>query len=88
MVLPLLGMAVVSAVLTGAITWGAARRYGRGRAFLVPVLALGAVMFLMWRTDTTGAHDPFVFAPFAVVAAGSSVGGALLGLLLARRRVG
>lgn len=82
----LVAMALMSAALTGLVTWGIARRYGRRRALLVPLVALGAILFLLWRTDITGDQDAMLFLAFAVTQAGSSVGGALLGLLLSGRR--
>jgi NADH:ubiquinone oxidoreductase subunit K len=88
-VLPYLaGLALVAAGLTGLFTWGVARRYGRRRALLVPLLALGAILFLMARSGTSGVGQGQLLAAFAVTLAGAAVAGGLVGLLFAPPRRG
>jgi hypothetical protein len=81
----LAGLALGSMLLTGVSAFAMSRRYGRWRAFLVPLMALGAILFVIGRTGVSGLADGQTLAAFAVTMAGSSVAGALLGLHLARR---
>ncbi len=79
-----LGMALLSAV----ITWAAARRYGRKRALVVPILALVAVGALVFRAHGTVADEAMRMTAFAMLFAGPAVAGGLLGLILSGRRKG
>jgi hypothetical protein len=85
MVPSLVGLALMAAALTGLFSWLAALRYGRWRAILVPLMALGGILFVIGRSGISGTGDGQTLAAFAVAMAGSSVAGALLGLHFARR---
>jgi hypothetical protein len=83
---PLLFIAFATALLSGVMTWAMSRRYGRRRALLVPVLALAAVVFVMWRMTQAGDHARWVIAAFSAAIAGPSVAGALVGLMLSAQK--
>lgn len=77
-----LGLGLGMALLSALITWAAARRYGRVRALVVPVLALVAVAVLVLRAHGLVASDAMRMTAFAMVFAGPAVAGGLLGLVL------
>ena len=81
----LAALALTSFALTGIFTWGVARRYGRGHALVVPVIALGAILFVIGRIGMSGSGDGQILTALAVTMAGSAVVGALAGLQLSRR---
>ena len=78
----LLALGSGTAALTALLTWAAARRYGRPRALVIPVLALVAVAGLVWRTHGTGGQAGMGITAATVVLAGPAVAGGLLGLAL------
>jgi hypothetical protein len=78
-------LAAGSLALTGIFSWAVARRYGRWPALLVPLLALGAILFVLGRPGVLQGGDGQSLAAFAVTMAGSSAAGALIGLFFARR---
>jgi hypothetical protein len=81
----LLGLGVGAAVMTALFTWLAARRYGRRLAVLVPVLAVLAVGFVLWRARALGPGEALGFASYAAALIGPAVAGGLLGLVLSGR---
>lgn len=83
---PLLAIGLLAALLSGAVTWAVASRYGRSRALVVPLLALASVAVLVWRAKGTEAHYAMGTIAVAVVLSGASVAGALVGITLARWR--
>ncbi len=88
LILYLLALGLGAAVLSALLTWAAARRYGRSRGLLIPVLAMLAVAVQLWRSTGTAGHDPLWAAIVALIFAGPAVAGGLLGLALAGRRKG
>jgi hypothetical protein len=86
MYVPLIAMSVGSALFAGLVTWAMARRYGRGRALVVPVLAILAAVFSAVRPGLLGEGDAATRAALALGFAGPAVAGALAGLALARRK--
>ena len=82
----LLALGLGTALLTGALTWAAAWRYGRRRAIVVPILALAAIGLQVWRGMGRGGHDAMNLAAVALALAVPAVIGALLALVLSGRR--
>lgn len=80
----LVAMGLGSALVAGLITWVVARRYGRWHGLLVPLLALLATAFMIWRASGMNTHDALGVVAAAVVFTGPSVAGSLLGLMIAR----
>ncbi len=81
---PLIGMAALSALVAALLAWGVARRYGRGRALVVPVLAVVVSAVTIWRATGLEPSDGMAKIALAMAFAGPAVAGALLGLALAR----
>lgn len=81
---PLIGMAAVSALIASLLTWGVARRYGRSRAAVIPLLAALVSAFTIWRATGMDPSNAMEKIAAAMAFAGPSVAGALLGLVLAR----
>ncbi|MCX7287359.1 MAG: hypothetical protein NTW20_07300 [Rhodobacterales bacterium] len=75
---------LVTVVLSAAMTWGVARRYGRSRALIVPLMAVLSVGVLMWRASGMEAHQAMGMIAVATVLAGASMAGALIGVMLSR----
>jgi 4-amino-4-deoxy-L-arabinose transferase-like glycosyltransferase len=84
MVLPLVAMAAVAALIAGVLAWAMARRYGRRRAMVVPVLILAAAVLSVLRVSGLDPADALARAAHALGFAGPAVAGALAGLALAR----
>jgi hypothetical protein len=80
----LLAVALMNALVVGLIAWAMARRYGSGRALLVPVVGLLAGAFMVWRSMVVDGQDPVAVLVSAFLIAGPWVVGAFLGLALAR----
>jgi hypothetical protein len=80
----LLAVAVANALVVGLIVWAMSRRYGSGRALLVPFVGLLAAVFMIWRSVAVDGHDPMGVIASAFLIAGPWVVGALLGLAVAR----
>jgi hypothetical protein len=78
----LLALGVGSGLLSAVLTWAVARRYGRARALVVPVLALAAVAVMLGRAGAAGGHEAMGAISAALVLAGPAVAGGLLGLVL------
>lgn len=76
----------MTATVSGLMTWAVARRYGARRAVVVPFLALAAVGLLVWRAARLSSLDAMWITAVAVGLVGPSVAGALLALMLVRRR--
>lgn len=83
---PLIAMAGIAALIAGVLAWAVARRYGRRRALIVPVLAVAASIVSVVRAGGMDGTDALARAAFAMGFAGPSVAGALVGLALARRK--
>lgn len=77
-----------SLILSAGITWAVARRYGRGKALLVPFLALLAVGVMIWRAAGLDGQGAMGAIAAAKVFAGPAVAGGLLGLVLSGSRRG
>ena len=84
MYLPLIVMAGIAALIAGLVAWAMARRYGRRRALVVPVLAVAASIVSLVRAGGLEDTDMLARAAFAMGFAGPAVVGALVGLALAR----
>ena len=84
----MVGIALGSCALTGLLTWLVARRDGRRRALVVPVLAIVSVGVVLWRAQGLGMDRAIGLAAFAGVLIGPAVAGGLLGLVLSGRRKG
>jgi hypothetical protein len=80
----LLAVAVANALVVGVIAWAAARRYGPGRALLVPIVGLIAAVFMVWQSVSLYGRDPLEVLVLAFLIAGPWVLGAVLGLAVAR----
>jgi methionine-rich copper-binding protein CopC len=80
----LLAVAVVNALVVGLVAWAMSRRYGAGRAMLVPLIAMLAAGFMVWRSVSVDGHDPMGVVASAFLIAGPWVLGAFLGLAVAR----
>lgn len=80
----LLAVAVANALVVGLIAWAMSRRYGAGRALLVPFVGLLAAGFMVWRSVVVDGRDPMGVIASAVLIAGPWVVGAFLGLAVAR----
>ena len=80
----LLAIAAVNALVVAVIAWAVARRYGPGRALLVPVVGLLAAVFMVWRSVSAYGRDPLEVLALAFLIAGPWVLGAFLGLAVAR----
>jgi hypothetical protein len=85
MELPLVLTGVLTAALCGLMTWAAARRYGRRRALVVPLLAMVAITLMLWRMSGVQAAQAMEVAAIGAAIAGPSIAGALVGLFLSRR---
>lgn len=83
---PLIAMAGVAALIAGALSWAMARRYGRRRALVVPLLAVVAAVISVARASGLDDTDGFARVVIAMGFAGPAVAGALVGLALARTR--
>ena len=83
---PLLAIGLGTVLLVAVVTWAVARRYGRVRALVVPILALASVAVLVWRAGGVDAHLAMGMVAVATGLAGASVAGALIGIYLARWR--
>ena len=83
---PLLAIGLLTTLLSALMTWAAAARYGRNRAMIVPLLALASIAALIWRASGMDMHRALTMTSVAVVLAGASVAGALIGVALARWR--
>jgi hypothetical protein len=83
---PLLAIGLLTVVLSAAMTWAVAARYGRSRALVVPIMALVSVAVLLWRASGMEAHHAMEMIAVAVILAAASVAGALVGVALARWR--
>lgn len=79
-------MGLGAALVAGLIGWGMARRYGWQRALVVPLLALLALVIILWRAGAMNFHDGIGLVAAAVVFAAPTLVGALLGIVLASRR--
>jgi Na+/alanine symporter len=84
----LLAAGLAAAVLAGVITWGVARRYGRRRALLVPMLAMIATLLAIWRANAMGTADAMAISAAAFIFGGPAVAGALLGLTVSGKPKG
>jgi phosphotransferase system glucose/maltose/N-acetylglucosamine-specific IIC component len=82
----LIGMAAGAALFAAVVAWAMARRYGRRRALVVPVLAIVAAVFSVVRADGLGEDDMLARVALAMGFAGPAVAGALVGLVLAGRK--
>jgi hypothetical protein len=83
---PLIMMAGIAALIAGVVAWAMARRYGRRRALIVPVLAVAASVVSVVRASGMEDTDMLARAAFAMGFAGPAVAGALVGLALARTK--
>jgi hypothetical protein len=88
MVTSLIAMSGAAALFAAVVTWAMARRYGRRRALVVPVLAMLAAVFTVVRAGMLGEGDGILRAALAMGFAGPAVAGALVGLVLAGRKAG
>ena len=88
MYISLIAISASAALFAAVMAWGMARRYGRRRALVVPVLAVLAAVFTVVRAGTLGEGDAFMRASLAMGFAGPAVAGALVGLALAGRKSG
>lgn len=86
MYMPLILMAGIAALIAGLLTFAMARRYGRRRALIVPVLAAVASIVSVVRAGGMEDTDALARAALAIGFAGPAVAGALVGLALARRK--
>jgi len=84
----LVAIGLGSALLAGLMTWAVARRYGRRHALAVPLLALLASGYMIWRAYGSSAPEAPGVVALALLFIGPSVAGSLLGLVLARGRYG
>jgi hypothetical protein len=82
----LIAMAAGAALFAAVVAWAMARRYGRRRALVVPVLAIAAAVFSVIRADGLGHGDIVMRVALAIGFAGPAVAGALVGLVLAGRK--
>ena len=80
----LLAVAVANALVVGLVAWAMSRRYGPARAMVVPILALLAAVFMVWRSISVSGHDPLDVLASALLIAGPWLLGAFLGLAVAR----
>jgi hypothetical protein len=76
----------VSALVGLVVGWLVAWRYGRRRALVVPVLAMVVAVVNVFRGAGLDAPEALARVAFATAFAGPSVAGALVGILLVRRR--
>jgi hypothetical protein len=88
MVTPLIAMSAVAALFGAVAAWAMARRYGRRRALVVPVLAVVAALITVVRAGMLGEGDVVMRVALAMGFAGPAVAGALVGLALAGRKAG
>jgi phosphotransferase system glucose/maltose/N-acetylglucosamine-specific IIC component len=86
MLLSLIVMAAVAALFAAVVAWAMARRYGRRRALVVPVLAILAALFTVVRAVALEEGDAILRVSLAMGFAGPAVAGALAGLVLAGRK--
>jgi hypothetical protein len=82
----LLAIGLLTVLLSAAMTWGAAMRYGRSRAMIVPLLAVLSVAVLLWRATGMEAHQAMGMIAVAVMLSTAAVAGAMIGIVLARWR--
>jgi hypothetical protein len=80
----LLAVAVANALVVGLISWAMSRRYGAGRALVVPFVGLLAAGFMVWRSVSVDGRDPMGVLASAFLIAGPWVLGAFLGMAVAR----
>lgn len=83
---PLIVLAGIAALIAAVLTFAMARRYGRRRALVVPVLAVVASVVSVVRAGGMEDTDALARAALAMGFAGPAVAGALVGLALARRK--
>jgi cytochrome bd-type quinol oxidase subunit 1 len=83
---PLIAMAGFAALIAAVLGWAMARRYGRRRALVVPVLAVAAGVVSVLRAGGLDPSDMIMRAAFAMGFAGPAVAGSLVGLVLAGRQ--
>lgn len=81
----LLGLGLGSALLTAVMTWAVARRYGRRRALVVPILALVAVGLMVGRAGMADPEAAVQALSAAAMLGGPAVAGGFLGLALSGR---
>lgn len=79
-------MGLGSALLAGVISFAVAMRHGWMRAMAVPLVALLALCFVLWRASLLDFHQGMGLAAVTVVVAAPVLAGALLGIVLAARR--
>jgi hypothetical protein len=84
----LIAMAAAAALFAAVVAWAMARRYGRRRAMVVPVLAILAAVLSVARAGGMGDGDALPRVALAMGFAGPAVAGALVGLALAGRKAG
>jgi hypothetical protein len=86
MVTSLIAMSAASALFATVVAWAMARRYGRRRAMVVPVLAIAAAVITAVRAGVQDDGDAVARVALVMGFAGPAVAGALLGLVLAGRK--
>lgn len=84
----LIAIAVTVALFASVVAWAMARRYGRRRAMVVPVLAVLAAVASVVRAGGLDDGDVVSRVALAMGFAGPAVAGALAGLVLAGRKAG
>lgn len=78
--------ALAAAAISGLMAWALARRYGWMRALIVPVLALGSLMVVVWQARGVSFQDGMAMFAAGVVFVAPALVGSLLGIVLAVRR--
>jgi hypothetical protein len=76
----LIVMGGVTALMAGLLSWIVARRLGARWALALPVLALAAMVALLFRSGGLGFHDGIGLVAAAIVVAAPALAGAGLGI--------
>lgn len=86
MYLHLVAMGLGAAGLAAVLSWAVALRHGWRVALVLPLLALLALVGMLWWSSRLGLQDGIGAAAAAVVFAAPTMTGALLGIVIAARR--
>jgi uncharacterized membrane protein YfcA len=79
----LIAIAGLAALIAALMGWAMARRYGRRRALVVPMLAIAAAIVSVFRANGLEPDDALPRLAIAMALTGPAVAGALVGLMVA-----